>query len=253
MASTRFRAGLWVPPRRDGSLSVGMLSWRIGMASANWARLLPNPRQPRALVLRRRRLEFRVPHSRRLYLKREPMLASRIESLPLARALRDGGREDRPHARVTPARAGSTAATAVRTLLNPVHFRARALPAPRLRGLAHRRVTPARAGSPGSCGAVRPGRSGHSRSRGLQLHLDSGDLAPVSYPFVRALQRGGHRPGQEVWVTPARRRRYRNVGRVVPPDGASLPLARALLSAGVTGMAGGRVTPAHAGSTPTSK
>lgn len=44
MASTRFRAGLWVPFRRDGSLSAGMLGWRIGMASANLVRLLPNPR-----------------------------------------------------------------------------------------------------------------------------------------------------------------------------------------------------------------
>lgn len=184
------------------------------MASANWARLLPNPRQPRALVLRRRRLEFRVPRSRGLYLKREPMLASRIESLPLARALRDGGREDRPHARVTPARAGSTAAAAVRTLLNPVHFRARALPAPRLRGLAHRRATPARAGSPGSCGAVRPGRSGHSRSRGLQLHLDSGDLAPVSYSCLRGLCNAA--------VT------------VLDRKSGSLPLA-----VGATGMSGG--------------
>ena len=176
------------------------------------------------------------------------------ESVPLARALRRKACATSAGLRVTPARAGARDGHSPSESTRPHHFRScglcnlvwpaewqrhgslplvRALRPPQPPRCPPDRVTPARAGS--------------------NFAAIQGTCSGRAFLLVRALQRGGYRPGQEVWATPARRRRYRNVGRVVRPDGAPLPLARALLSARATGVAGGRVTPAHAGSTPTSK
>lgn len=235
MASTRFRAGLWVPPRRDGSLSVGMLSWRIGVASANLARSLPNPRQPRALVLRRRRLEFRVLRSRGLYSAVSSRRISLAGSLPLTRALHALAHDPFVLTRFAPARAGFTSppknrsssasliervtdnygplplAQALPSREDIVRYRAASFPLARALqpgvacGVAAARVTPARAGS--TCRPGAPIRWAFALT--LPAHLSVCALQDGPVPLARALRR--------------RPRQCRVRGRVTPAGAGSTP------------------------------
>lgn len=114
-----------------------------------------------------------------------------VESLSLARTLQLGVVGGVAAARVTPARTGATSCAGTAKSCRSHHSRSRGLCAagvslfrfddhtngvrqsgtsscpPQPPRRPPDRVTPARAGSPGTCGAVRPGRSRHSCSRRL--------------------------------------------------------------------------------------